>query len=435
MKNLTPFQLAVIGIFMVCAVIGVIVFAGFRGFGRDGEDSVGQIVIWGTLPGAVMEDVLSPLRRDGNVYDQVSYAQKDARDYEAEVINALAAGSGPDVFMLEHEMLARFEDKLTTVPYDAYSERSFKDAFIEGGEIFLTPTGMLAVPFSVDPMVMYWNRDIFSAESIVKPPEYWDEFFVLAPAVTEVNQTSNIERSFVALGEFRNVTHAKQILSLFAMQAGNPITTRDELGKIRHVFNDSRAYPNGAAGSALRFYTEFSNPVKSVYSWNRALPTSREAFAAGDLAVYIGFASEYELIKNTNHNLNFDAAPMPQPRDATARVTFGNITGLAIPRNADRPNDSFRVIRKLTEIGALQRLERQTGLPSVRRDILRAKPQNNAIRSVFFDSALWATAWLDPDPQGTNAIFQEMIESVVSGRKRISDAVSEADRELEQLLK
>ena len=426
--------MAIIGIFLVFAALGVLAFAGFRGIGNDKEDSVGKIVVWGTVSSTNMEEVLDPLRFDGQVYDGVSYVEKDVRTYAAELINALAAGRGPDLFLLEHDQLLQFEDKLTVVPYDTYSEREFKDTFIEGGEIFLTPTGILSLPFSVDPMVMFWNRDIFTSESVANPPEYWDEFFVLAPVLTEVDQASNIERSFVAMGEYRNVTHAKQALSTLIMQAGNPITVRDEFGRVHPALDNNRDYPASAVDSALRFYTEFSNPVKSVYSWNRALPSAREAFAAGDVAVYLGFASELALIKNINPNLNFDVAPMPQPRDAATRITFGNVQGLAIPRNTKRPNDSFKVARTLSEAASVQRLEAQTGLPSVRRDVLRAKPEDDAARAVFFDSALWVRAWSDPDPQGTNAIFQEMIESTVSGRARISEAVGDADRELEQLL-
>lgn len=424
----------VIGIFVALAALGVFMFAGFRGLGGGGEDSVGRIVIWGTLSRSAVEDVLSPLRVDSNVYDQVSYVQKDTRTYAAEIVNALAAGSGPDVFLLRHDMLLQFEDKLTVVPYDAYTEREFKDTFIEGGEIFLTPTGILGLPFMVDPMVMYWNRDIFTAESIANPPQYWDEFFVLAPMLTEVDQASNIVRSFVAMGEFRNVTHAKQILATLIMQAGNPLTSRDEFGRVHPTLENSNDYPASAVDSALRFYTEFSNPVKSVYSWNRALPDAREMFIAGDSAVYLGFASEVSLIESANPNLNFDVTPMPQPRDSRTRVTFGNLEGLAIPRNAPRPNDSFRVALQLTEADAIQRLEGRTGLPSVRRDLLRSKPEDDAVRAVFFDSALWVQAWLDPDPQATDAIFQEMVESTVSGRERLSDAIGDADRELGQLL-
>ena len=56
------------------------------------------------------------------------------------------------------------------------SERDFKNTYIEEGELYLAANGILGLPITVDPMVMYWNRDIFSSAAIAAPPSYWDEF-------------------------------------------------------------------------------------------------------------------------------------------------------------------------------------------------------------------------------------------------------------------
>ena len=50
-------------------------------------------------------------------------------------------------------------------------------------------------------------------------------------------------------------------------------------------------------------------------------------------------------------------------------------------------------------------------------------------------SAIITHAWLEPDATGVDTIFQNMIESISSGRSRLSDAIDDADRELENLLK
>ena len=48
--------------------------------------------------------------------------------------------------------------------------------------------------------------------------------------------------------------------------------------------------------SVLTYYTDFANPLKSVYSWNRSFSSSRDAFLAQNLAVYFGPGSEIEYI-------------------------------------------------------------------------------------------------------------------------------------------
>jgi hypothetical protein len=50
-------------------------------------------------------------------------------------------------------------------------------------------------------------------------------------------------------------------------------------------------------------------------------------------------------------------------------------------------------------------------------------------------AALAAWNWSDPDPSATGDIFRDMIESVGSGAKTLTDAVSLADQRLLHLIK
>ena len=74
--------------------------------------------------------------------------------------------------------IVRNQDKIIEIPYDTISGRDFKNTFIEEGEMYLTENGVLGLPFTIDPMVMYWNRDIFQSVGIANPPEFWDELFI-----------------------------------------------------------------------------------------------------------------------------------------------------------------------------------------------------------------------------------------------------------------
>src|SRR5690606_38217983 len=100
--------------------------------------------------------------------------------------------------------------------------------------------------------------------------------------------------------------------------------------------------------SALRFYTNFSNPSQESYSWNAALRNSRDAFLAGELAIYFGYASEIQGLRQQNPNLNFDAALMPQTRDVATTMTFGKMYGFAIARATPNISTAFTVASTLT---------------------------------------------------------------------------------------
>jgi len=428
---MSNFQIGIIAVFVVLAVVGVLAFAGIGGIGGS-KDEIGSIEIWGTISKNTVNELLDNINDVDDRFSGVKYVEKDAQTYYSEFVDALASGGGPDLFLLDHDEVVRNQDKIVEVPYKSFSERDFKNTFIEEGEIYLTSTGVLGLPFTVDPLVMYWNRNIFQNAGIANPPKFWDELFVLSPKITQRDSSSNIIRSFTALGEFDNVANAKDILSAFIMQSGNPIVASTERG-LQSVLGEKFGFAEPPAEAAVRFYTEFSNPVKSVYSWNRSLPNSKQLFTAGDLAVYFGFASELPGIIRSNPNLNFDVSILPQLRDSDTRMTYGRMSAIAIPRSSKNPSAAFATALALTSAGSIASLSSISDLPPTRRDLL-ASEQTNAILSVFYNSAIISKAWLDPSSTDSSAIFKNMVESVTSGRANLSEAINTADAELNLLL-
>jgi len=429
---MTSFQIVIIAIFAVLAIIGVFAFAGIGGFGGD-KNSVGNVEIWGTVSETVMNDLLREISTENKNFLGVKYIKKDEKTYESEFIEALASGVGPDLFLLNHNSILRNQDKIIEIPYKSFPSRDFKNIFIEEGELYLTQTGMLGFPFTIDPLVMYWNRDIFQTAGVSVPPRYWNELFVLSPKITQRDTASNITRSLVAFGEFRNIENAKEILSTLIMQSGNPIVALLN-EQLKSTLADKLGFATSPAEAAARFYTEFSNPAKSIYSWNRALPNSRQSFIAGDLAIYFGFASELSDINRANPNLNFDTALMPQSKDSGVNITYGKMSAFAIPRASKNPNGAFAATFSLTNQNSVAFLSDKLKLPPARRDLLSNRP-DDPFMSIFYDSALMSKAWLEPDSEKVNNIFREMIESVTSGKARLGEAINIADEDINLLLR
>jgi ABC-type glycerol-3-phosphate transport system substrate-binding protein len=434
MKGTSSFQSIVLIVFIVLIAGGVGVFALYRGGGKSVAIGAG-VTIWGTVDSNIMRGLLRGLGDTYEGIDKVVYVEQDPRTYIPDLINALASRTGPDLFLIAQDKVLENKDKILAIPFENYSERLFRDSFTEGGELFLAPNGILGFPLTVDPMVMYWNRDILTSEGYAVPPKYWDEFFGMSERISRADSKRVLSRSAVALGEYANVTHAKEIISLLALQAGTPIVEWNKSGSLTSVFKDkSPDSPEVPAEAAVRFYTEFSNPVQSTYSWNRSLPQSRQAFLGGDLAVYFGFASEFGELADANPNLNFDIAPMPQTRGGNGRaVTYGNMVGLVIPRASSNAGGALAVAQVLTTAQSLAMLGEYTGLPPVRRDMLIA-PAPNTYSSTFYQMALISRGWLDPAPDKTGEVFRRMIDDVTAGRSRIRQAVSTASSAIQNLI-
>jgi len=148
----------------------------------------------------------------------------------------------------------------------------------------------------------------------------------------------------------------------------------------------------------------------------------------------LGFASELRVLRGKNPTLNLGVAPVPQSRVSGKIETFGRMQGVSLARGTKNASASLTVALKLISRDVSYEFAKQLLLPPPRRDLLEQEPED-AIISVFYDSALQARGWLDPENTATTLIFREMIESVTSGRARTSEATSKANRELEALTK
>ena len=433
MHNLSTFQLISLGVFALLLLLGIGIFATMNGQNSGG--TVGKVVIWGTVDANVMEQLLGQLRgQDRSSFDQVSYVQKDPSTYTTDLVNAMASGQAPDIFITSQDWITYFSDKVSVIPYSSVSQSTFTSGYVDEGRLFLTPQGALALPFTLDPLVLYWNRDLLSSAGVANPPAHWSDLLDIAPRITQLDANNTVRRSAIALGQWSNVRYAKDILAALFLQAGDPIVERSDAGVPTPVFGQT---PQGAtenpASSALQFYTEFTNPSKTIYSWNRALPDSQDAFVAGDVALYIGFASDYPTIVARNPNLHFSVALLPQIAGGGTQATFGQMSALAIPRTAPNPTGALAIVQKLTSQSAATALANIVPLPPARRDVT-LDTSKNAEASIFAQSALIARGWLDPAPTQTDQAFADMIQSVTSSKADPAAAVFSTEQTFESIL-
>ncbi len=426
---MSNFKIALTAIFAICIVVAIGIFA----LSRTSTAGTANLVVWGTLDTEVFTVAYKNSSLSSSKLIRISYVKKSPATFDQEFVEALANGTGPDMVMLRDDSVYKNSGKLFVIPYANYSERSFKDTFIEEGEMFLSPNGIVAVPFQVDPLVMYWNRDMFGNSLIPQPPKYWDEMYPLIGKMTRKDASGNVLQSALAFGEWNNVTNAKEIVAGLLLQAGTPITSRGTNGTVNSVLNLSFGLPIAPSQSALSFYTQFSNPTSPNYTWNRSLPSSFNLFLSGNLAMYFGFASEIGSIQQKNANLNFDVTYMPQIRDNAKKITFGHIYALAIVKQSKQIVAAFTAIGSLSGTASLKATEAVTNLPPVRRDLLTATPAD-AFREVFYNSALLAHSWIDPNAAVSSNIFRDMIESVTSGRARLTEALDTANSQINDAL-
>lgn len=444
MKKLSVFQISLLAGFGAFAVAGVLIFA--LAVGGGNSTSLGPVQIWGTLDGGAFSAALRQIAESDPSLAQVTYVQKDPATFDADITKALAAGNGPDLILLQQGYAFKDRAELAVIPETAVSRSQFTSTFIQAADPFFSAQGALAIPLITDPLVLYWNKDLLATGGVSRPPAYWDQLLSIAPKVSVVDSSGTISKSTISFGEFRNVDHAKDVLVTLIMQAGGSVTGLDTAGRLQSTLVPKSGSDAGASQSALAFFTEFADPSKADYSWNRALPEAAQAFAAGDLALYVGYASEANSIARSNPNLSFGMAALPQVRSATTMITYGSVWGLAAARAGKNPSAAITAAAALATSANSQLFSTALGYPSARRDVLSSAATKSIPGQLasaddlckgvdpVICSAQVSRAWIDPDPEATDSIFQAMIEQTTSGAALAGQALQRADQQLTQLL-
>lgn len=422
-------QIIILGVFGAAILAAVLIFSGAVPGLRLQGAKLGTVTIWGTLPSPVMNNILGTINLNQNRL-VLRYVEKNTQNYESELLNSLATGRGPDLWLLSQDLILKHWDKTYPLTSRNFTERNFRDIFIDGADLYITGVGILGIPFTIDPMVLYWNKALFRNAGLTLPPKTWNEFTEISQKITLLGESGEIIRNGAALGIFDNVRNSKEILSLFILQSGNPIVNKNNF---KPTLTETSGLPVGPAKSALRFFTDFANRQSSLYSWNRTMPYSDEAFIGERLAVYLGFASEYNNIKEKNPHLEFDVSPVPQIVRSSQKITFGKIQALAISNMTKNPQGALAAINLLTDSNTISQLSENTFLPPVRRDLL-ARGSSNPVFAVFMESAIQARAWLEPDPASATQIFKNMAETALFSPKNTDQAISDANLRLGSLL-
>lgn len=432
--KISLFQGVLLGIFGLGAVIGLVVFATYTSSGGS-SSQIGDVTVWGTLPKDGIDAALTEITKTDASLKGITYVQKDPASIQSDLTSAIAVGNPPDLVLISQEQVLPLAKFLTPIPLSTLSARTFTSAFTNEAQLFTAPngSGYYGVPYLVDPLVLFTNRTILASDGIAKPPATWEALTGLVPSVAQLSSSQKIIRGLIALGTYANVHNAGAILSALFQQTGVPITTVSSNG-VRSAdlgISGTGGVPPGQA--VLRFYTQFADSSKVSYTWNPSLPDSQSAFLAGDLALYLGFASEARFLRQANPNLDFDMAPLPQPATATLKSTYGRVYAFAVPRGAANSAGGYQAAVLLSNAAEQAASAVATGLAPASLTVLGQAP-SDPFAAVAYKSALYARGWLSPSPADTDRVFSGMISDVNSGRLTLDSALAYAERTLGALL-
>ncbi len=395
----------------------------------------------------------------------INYRKLRYSEYEKELVEALAEDRGPDIVSIHNTWIRKYENKLAPMPASitmvypvtkgtikkevinelrtikSLTLRELQNNFVDtvyDDVVLENQSGqdvIYALPFSVDTLAMYYNRDLLNNAGIAQPPTFWNkEFQQAVKSLTKQDTQGEIIQSGVAMGGSDNIDRSTDILSVLMMQNGSQMTDDNNNIVFDRIPTALKNQNYNPGLDALRFYTDFSNPAKEVYSWNSDLNSSLEMFIAGKLALMFGYAYHLPTIKARAPKLNFGITSLPQIDGNYNGTNFANYWVEAVSNKSEYVDEAWDFIQFAAKAEQVKSYLSKTKKPTALRALINEQLENDDI-NIFVEQVLTSKSWYrGVDSNAAELIINDMIDSVVAGQGKIEEIITLGARRVQQTI-
>ena len=454
-----------------------------------------RLEVWGLFDDSdVMAKAINEYQKRNPRVKDIVYKKLTVDSYENDLMDALATGNGPDIFLVHNTWLSKHQDKLAPAPIDNLSSNQspivtplqvtdqfagvvFSD-FVSDGKVF-------ALPLSADSLALYCNKDLLNQAGITTAPATWLDFDEAVKKMTRVDSFGNITTSGAAMGMSSDasagtgkINRATDILTLLMMQSGaEMISSQTKQATFADFTNATYGSEMPPGESALAYYTKFSNRAKAEYSWNSLQHNSVDSFIEGRTAMMLNYSWLIPKIADRAPKLSLGIARVPQNKDKAGNgmvIDFANYWAYAVSKNKtqnqeavamaqqskhtyatndQRIAESWKFIRFLTMPPsfsadlpvaaassesanfdpAAEYIKNQVK-PAARRDLIE-KQKSDILLSPFVEGNLIAKSWPQPDNLAVEKIFDGLIDNVVLKNENIHEAMKQAQNAVNVLMR
>lgn len=267
-------------------------------------------------------------------------------------------------------------------------------------------------PLSVDTLALFYNRNLLNAAGIPLPPSSWQEFQQATTKLTYRDAKGNIVQSGAALGTGNNVRRGLDMVALLMLQNGTRIMNPDGSVQFHNGPQGPGAYHPGL--EALRFYTDFANPVKQVYAWNALQPDSITAFAANRAAMTFGYSFDLaEIRAASGGRLNMGVIPVPQLPGGNANIASYWVE--TVSSRTGHPNEAWDFLLFAAQADNVRTYLNKTGKPTALRALVAEQKGSDQL-GPFATQLLTAQSWYYGYDMGTaESALRQLVSGILSG--------------------
>ena len=415
-------------IFIGIGILAIFILLIFFGVGRRPPAPANvTLEFWGMQDDEEdWREVIADFQKEFSSFS-VNYRRFEENSYEDLLVNRLAEGRGPDIFVLKNSWVVKHKDKLFPLPQNRlqFSALDFQNTFVDAAadDLLSTNGEIIGLPIFVDTPALFYNKDVFNASGTALIPKTWDGVESVSRQLTQKNQLGEIQKPGFAFGTIANTEHFFEILSSLILQKGEAIIN----GKTGQIDVGSRA------AEVIDFYSSFSDPAKSNFSWTVRQPKSMDALAEEIVPMALGMASDLERLRAKNPHLNFGVSAFPQLAGARAKVVYADYFFPAVSKSSLNKDAAWQFLFFASSRGAAQKYLGQTGRAPARRDLIAGSPLSSEL-DVFAKQSLIARSWPVPDEKAAGRVLQEAVEAVLTKAMTSDQAVNRLREQLRLLL-
>lgn len=364
---------------------------------------------------------------------RIEYTKKNIENYENDLLNALAAGTGPDIFSINNAWLPKYLDKIQPAESTIFTYSDYKNIFLDTlTQDFTRDEKIYGTAISVDTLALYYNKDILGSNGFATPPKTWEEMARQVRLITRQDNVGYFSISGVALGTTGNINRAQDILYLLMLQAGTEPWSKDLNNPTfaQPIEKNGKQYFPGVQG--LTYYTSFANTNSLNYTWNIDSDYSIDAFSNGRAALLYGYHYTRSAILEKSPNLNFDIAPAPQIDLNSNRVNFANYFGEVVSKQSPNSKAAWEFLKYMTSKENLEAYYKQYNYPASRKDLVEKQIQDPVL-GVFAYSSLTAKNFYRNDQAKVDEIFLKTIDNISLYGMTPEQALTQAERQVSSL--
>ncbi len=365
----------------------------------------------------------------------VKYKKFDSQDeYENQLINEMAEGTGPDIFYVHNTWLPKHLKKLVPLTSTSLTPQAFGTVYVNVAQNdFIQPDPVdgtkkiYALPLFIDTLALYYNKAMYekAIPERGQPPITWDEVRKDSPLlVVKKPDGQLLERGSIAFGRADNIALSSDILQNFVIQAAGEFY--DGSFKQAKFAENSQKY--------FEYFLSFADRNAKEFGWgseltNPSLTTTTpevDALVSGKVAAIVAYSGLFSKLSNeikeaksrgasVVSNTDIRIAPLPQiSTDITTHKTLASYYGLGVSRTSKNQALAWDFIQFASSKELSKVYLEKTHLPAARRDLLEFQKSSTPL-AVFVNQIGSAVTIKSYSDQRYREIFNDAISQATKG--------------------